>query len=151
MIESLNELLSNSAIGSIIGLLGGYLNRRLDSKNQQDTYQAQLAKLDRVYEVLQEVIQKTSAPANTSFKFASSVDEPRIYRAAKLLRPLLTLGMFLLVVYAFQQVLGYVDTFPLIDKDVTKAYFMCLEWILFQAGISIGWWYANRPSSNMKG
>lgn len=164
MLEILLALFSSSGIGSIVGLVGGLANRYADYKFKAKDQEFELLKLreDREYmkEEYAHKIQITSVEANKeieiagyeamedSYSFARTTREDGfVDQFSKFIRPLLTLLFFFSSLYIFYEVsllVSQIDV-PLSAPEVLSLYKTSIEWILFQAGVAIGWWFAMRP------
>jgi hypothetical protein len=161
IISAILSLLSSGAVGSIVGLIGGYVNRKLDIESKAKDHEFDLAKMDKDLEFMKaEYEQKTKvatiegeAAENVagynamaaSYSYAPVTGDSITDRFSKLIRPLLTLAFFFFTIFIFYQVSMLVDQIPLTQVEVAKVYIALIEWVLFQAGVSIGWWYAMRP------
>ena len=162
MITSLITLFSSGAFGSIIGLAGGYFNRKLDIQLKRLDHEHDLKKMDKDLKYMEaEYEQRTRIATietegaidvagynamSTSYDYAKPDSTGWVDSLSKIIRPFITLAFFFLSVYIFIQ-LDQKISISIISADVMeKTYIAVIEWILFQAGISIGWWFANRPS-----
>lgn len=162
MITSLITLFSSGAVGSLIGLIGGYFNRKLDLEAKKVDHAHDLAKMDKdlIY-MEKEYEQRTKialveAEGKTEVAgyeaMAASYDyapvEGNGFGAAfaRMIRPFITLAFFFLTVYIFIQLNQKISISILSSESMEKVYLTVIEWILFQAGITIGWWFANRQS-----
>ena len=165
MLTAITALLSSSGIGSILGLFGGYLNRKLDITAKKEDHEFELKKLDKQKEYLEleykartevatiesdAVIESAGYDAlGKSYSFAKTTSSDGwVDTFSKVLRPFLTLAFFFLTAYIFYQIHSLISTIPAVFKpeDLIDIYKGILNWIFFQAGVSIGWWFANRPS-----
>jgi len=161
IISALLSLLSSGAVGSLVGLIGGYFNRKLDLQAKDKDHAFELAKLDKDLEFMKtEYEQKTRVAtiegetAETvagynamaaSYSYAPITGDSGIDKFSKIIRPILTLAFFVFTLYIFIQVSSLVNTNPITQEEVAKVYQTLVEWVLFQAGVSIGWWFAMRP------
>lgn len=164
MLTTILALLSSSGLGSIIGLLGGLLNRRIDIAARKDEYDFELKKMDKQAEYLKLEFETKTAVAtieaegsievagynalSESYKFAATSKEDGIVdKLSKAIRPLLTLMFFFLSCYIFYQIhflVGKMDSIP--EQGLFEVWKSIIEWAFFQTGIIIGWWFANRNS-----
>ena len=171
MLAIILGILGSGGFGSLVGLVGGYFNRRLDLEGKKvdlEDHAAQRAhellkmEADRKYmesEYAQK-IQVASIEADAavevagygamekSYGFASTTPADGIVdKFSKSIRPLLTLLFLLFTVVIFSKIQALVDVLgPAMQTDkVVELYFMIIQWVIFQAGVSIGWWFAMRP------
>ena len=164
MISAILAILGSSSIGSIIGLLGGLANRWLDQKNKKADQEFELKKLEAEREFMKEEyshrIQVTTIEAEgraeaagydamaASYSFAVPTSQDGIVdKISKVIRPLLTLAFFFFTIYVFSEIslLMKERSIALDDDKVLELYTYTIQWIFFQAGASIGWWFAMRP------
>ena len=164
MLEILVALFSSSGIGSIIGLAGGLANRWADYKFKAKDQEFELLKLKEDREFMKEEyanrIQITSIEADKdvevagykamedSYSYAKTDrDDGFVDKFSKFIRPILTLLFFSASMYIFYELSILVDKIevPLNSTEVLALYKSSIEWILFQAGVAIGWWFAMRP------
>lgn len=162
MLTTLLALLSSGGVGSLIGLVGGYFNRRLDLEARKTDHQHELDKMDKDLRYMKaEYEQRTKvatiegeAAVNVagykameeSYSYANPTGNGWVDKLSKIIRPFLTLSFFFFTVYLFYQVNQKISISVVSQVTMEKLYFTIIEWILFQAGISIGWWFANRQS-----
>lgn len=158
------SLLSSSGFGSIIGLGGGLINRWADYKFKQQDREFELLKMDKDREFMKDEyasriqistveadasIEKAGYEAMTeSYQYArTSKEDGFVDSLSKLVRPLITFLFFLFSVYVFWKIDSIVRQAGIImnTTEVLAIWKGCIEWILFQAGISLGWWFAMRP------
>lgn len=164
MLTAILALLNSSALGSIIGLIGGLMNRKIDIQAKRENHEYELKKLDKQKDYLAleisgrvEVATKESEglvesegykALAESYSFAAPTKEDGwVDKFSKGIRPLLTLGFFVLTIYIFYQIHSLISTTKDVfaPTDLVDIYKMILNWIFFQAGVSIGWWFAMRP------
>ena len=164
MLTAILAILSSTGVGSIIGLLGGIANRYLDLKSRAADRDFELQKLDKEREYLKEEIAGRTAVATiegearvessaygamqASYNFAlPDRKDGWIDKFSKLVRPILTLAFFVLTMVVFWEIHTLIkaagQTLDL--EEIMKLYRYAIEWIFFQAGVSIGWWFAMRP------
>lgn len=94
------------------------------------------------------------AAMGESYKFAATTSEDGwVDSFSKLVRPLITLAFLLFSLYIFYNVsLLVAETKAVPDATAAlKLYLMTIEWVLFQAGVCIGWWFAMRPGKHPRG
>ena len=162
MITSLITLFSSGAFGSIIGLVGGYFNRKLDLQLKKLDHEHDLKKMDKDLEYMEaEYEQRTRIATietegatevagynamSASYDYAKPNGNSWVDSFSKIIRPFITLAFFFLTVYIFYTLNSKISISVLSGESMEKVYLTVIEWILFQAGISIGWWFANRQS-----
>jgi hypothetical protein len=162
------KLLGSNVVGSAIGWLGGLLNRRLDLQVKQleledrdrarahevtmrkvdvELMQAEAASKERVasIEATGKVQVAEWQSLSESYRQEASIPEGSL---AKNVRPLLTLilgtagitqaGALLWVAFAVYRV-------EFSGQQMHELVQYCVAWVFFQAGLVIGWWFANRP------
>jgi hypothetical protein len=167
MLTILLSLLSSSGFGSIVGLVGGMINRKFDlqDKNAERTFE--LAKMDK--EAIQmeaewkhktvvagieadAVIESSAYKAmEKSYDFAVTTSEDGIVdKISKMIRPLITICFFFFTIYVFYKINSMMVELKVTPdpEDVISIWKSSIEWILFQAGVSIGWWFAMRPGKS---
>lgn len=167
MVSVIASLLSSAGFGSIIGTLGGLFNRWLDLRQKDKELEAQkvknahdLAMRDKDREEM--ALEWQHREQIVSIETAGRVDE-KAYDAMiasyandkatygirfvdmvrGLTRPVLT-SVLTLGALAVNGILIYLLTEYWHDvpiEDRLKLIFMALEWLLFQAGTVIGWWF----------
>lgn len=167
-------LLSSSGFGSLVGWVGGWLNRRVDLETKKAEYAYNLDNRDKDLAELKEEVAGRVAVADreveTARVNANGVIESAAYNAmaesykeqatklggkwawvdaySKLIRPLVT-TIFVVVsltisAYIVYKALNAGVTFTVEDWKEWITY--VVHWVFFQAGVVIGWWFANRPS-----
>lgn len=164
MLTFLLSLLSSSGFGSFLGLTGGLLNRWADYKFRQQDKEFELLKMDKDLEYMKAehehrlkvatvevegaVEQEAYKALTASYDFAVPTQEDGwIDDVSKLVRPLLTILFFIFSAYVFYRINLLISAKEeRTSQEVLQLWKQCIEWILFQAGVSIGWWFANRPS-----
>lgn len=164
MLTTLLALLSSGGFGSIIGLAGGILNRKIDIASKREEHDFELKKLDKQKEYLELEYKSRTAVAtieaegaveaagyealSKSYDFAKTTSEDGLVdRVSKAVRPLLTIGFFVLTILIFWEIhklAGGISS-AVDPKEIFSLYKQVLEWIFFQAGVAIGWWFAMRP------
>lgn len=169
MLTFILSLLNSSGFGSFLGLAGGLLNRWADYKFRQQDKEFELLRMDKEKEFMiaesehrlkvvtveaeGRVEEAAYNAMQESYGFAAPTREDGIIDAiSKLVRPLLTVLFFVFSVYVFYRInLLLVESNSsgeLTSQQVLELWKQCIEWVLFQAGVSIGWWFANRPSKS---
>lgn len=162
MLTSLLTFFSSGAIGSLVGLIGGYINRRLDLESKKMDHKQELDIKDKDLEFMKaEYEQRTKvaeievagatevagyAAMQESYKYANPTGDGVVDSFSKIIRPFITLAFFFLTVYIFMQLSQKLSISIISQESMEKVYLTVIEWILFQAGITIGWWFANRQS-----
>lgn len=173
MLSVLAGILGSSGFGSLIGWLGGAANRWIDLKNRDKDIEAlklnheyELAKLDKEREfMLAEYQQRTQIAtiegeakveeAGYDALTASYSNDKATYGNAwvdgvrGVVRPILTLLFFILSCIVFGIVAQYVWVrgVPLTNDQLYELFKYCIYWVLFQASVCVGWWFAMRPGS----
>jgi hypothetical protein len=166
MITTILTLFSSGAFGSLVGLIGGYFNRKLDIQAKKLEYEHDLNKMDKdllymkaEYEERTKIATietegKTEVAGynamSESYAYAPITGDSWTDRFSKLIRPMITAAFFFFSVYIFYQVSKYVTVESFSQEGLVKLYTTCIEWVLFQAGVSIGWWFAMRPGKVSK-
>ncbi len=162
MLTTLLALLSSSGIGSILGLVGGLLNRKIDIQAKKEDHAFELAKLDKQKEFLQLEYETRTAVASievesegykalsASYNFAAPGDSNGFVDSiSKLIRPLLTLSFFCLSSYILYKITILIgDMENISDEQLFGLWKQCIEWVFFQSGVAIGWWFAMRPGKH---
>jgi hypothetical protein len=164
MIALILSLLSTSGFGSIIGLIGGLINRKFDAQDKANERKFELDKMDKEA-VLMEAEWKHKTEVATieaeatvessayqalakSYDFAAtSTEDGWVDKASKVIRPLLTIAFFIFTCYVFYKINEMMIALKVTPSpdEILTIWKTCIEWILFQAGVSIGWWFAMRP------
>lgn len=166
MLTFLLSLFGSSGFGSLLGALGGLANRLIDLKSKSLEFEQQLKLRDKDKELLVVEIEGKAkvatiegeatieAAAYNAMAASYASDKatygiPAVDFIRGVIRPLLTVligGFALYVNYVILQELHLV--WPELDQSThVKIVMISLEWVFFQAGIVIGWWFANRPSN----
>ncbi len=163
MLTFILGLLGSSGFGSVVGLVGGLLNRAVDlkAKAMDQTHELALKEqdlkyMDREWEHRGKVaaieaegrVEAAGYEAMAkSYSFAAPTSKDGwVDLATKLVRPILTLSFFVFTIYVFYQINSKVSGLSsLNEKEVLEMWKFCIQWIFFQAGVSIGWWFAMRP------
>ena len=169
MLTLMLSLLSSAGFGSIMGLVGGIINRFIDIKAKAGEREFELLKLDKERDYMRdeyaarnqiatiEAETKVEASAYNalaeSYKFAApSPDNDMVDKITRTIRPILTVCFFLFTCIVF----GFVTSLVLDSKtsfssdELLTLWKQIIEWIFFQAGVSIGWWFAMRPGKMPK-
>jgi hypothetical protein len=174
MLSLIVSLFSSSAMGSLIGWIGGLLNRKIDLAAKKDEYTYNLGMRDKDLEQTQAEVTGRVAVADKAVEEAKATAEGLTEQAAynamaesykeqakllggkwawvdaasKIIRPLVTV-IFVVVsltisVYIIYKALQSGVTFSVDDWKEWVTY--VIRWVFFQAGVVIGWWFANRPA-----
>lgn len=177
MLEVILGILGSGGFGSVLGLAGGYLNRRLDLQVKQleltdkqagrkfNLEYAQAEYAQRLQIADKELTGKqVDADAGVevagygamenSYSFAApTAKDGWVDKFSKLVRPLLTLAFFGFSCVIFWEISKLVAQLPepMPMDDAVKLWFLIIEWVLFQAGVCIGWWFAMRPGRVTRG
>lgn len=173
MLSTILGFFGSSGFGGFLGLLGGLANRWLDLKAktmdiqlQAMKYTHELALRDKDKEMLvtewEQRSKVASIEADAAIETAGYEALAKSFAADKatygidwidgirgLVRPALTL---ILTFAALLVNLVVLDKLVSVWDTVTPEARLVLttttvEWVLFQASIAIGWWFAHRPSS----
>lgn len=177
MIAGLLSLLTSSGLGVILGHLFGWLNRREDARlkaaeldHETKRWTHELALRDKDRELLQAEwaaraqvasieVEGTIAQAEAqSLAAAHAADKatygnPLIDGVRGLVRPFLTACLVGVALYVNFVLLDLLRTaWPtLTPADRLKLALLALEWLFFQAGACIGFWFGSRGQPRVKG
>lgn len=168
MLSTILAILSNSSIGSIIGWVGGLLNRKIDLEAKKFDHQHELLLRDKDLEqtkvelegkiaVEDRQIEQTAYGAMAEgFKEQATLIGGKYSwtdAVSKLIRPVTTILFlffsFFISVYILYTAFNAGISFSPEDWKLWAT--KILEWIFFQSGVVIGWWFANRPSGRAQG
>lgn len=177
LFTGLASLLSSSAVGVLFGHLFGWLNRREDARQKrfelehdERRWEHELKLRDKDRELLQaeytaraqiasiEVEGKIAQADADALGAAHAADKATygnvfIDGVRGLVRPVLTgalVGMALYVNYMLLALLR--EAWPtLTPADRLKLTLLALEWLFFQAGAAIGFWFGSRGQPRVKG
>lgn len=169
VVKALGGILGSSSIGSAIGWLGGLLNRKVDleamrisneDKAAERAHQENLKRID--VEVMKMEAESRERAASIeagarievagwealqgSYAHDSSLKEGSF---SKLVRPLLTFsfGMASLVMAGVLLWVAFaVYNVRFDDAQWHELVMFVVQWVFFQGGLTVGWWFANRPS-----
>lgn len=185
MISLIISLFSSSGVGSLIGWVGGLLNRKVDLEAKKAEYGYNLGMRDKDLAETQAEVAGRVAVADravtevkavaegnikTAVATAEGITEQAAYNAmaesykeqaqalggkwgwvdatSKLIRPVVTVAFVIISlaisVYIILKALQSGVTFTVDDWKEWVTY--VIHWVFFQAGVVIGWWFANRPS-----
>lgn len=176
MLTLLTGLLSSSGLGSLIGWAGGAINRWIDLRNRDKDIEVlklnqahELAKLDKDKEFMlaeyQQRMQVATIEGETKVEAAgydaltASYGNDKATYGIKsvdairgVVRPVLTILFFVLSCVVFWVVAQYVWTrgVPLTNDQLYELFRYCVYWILFQASVCVGWWFAMRPGNRLQ-
>lgn len=165
MVTLILGLLSSAGFGSIIGLVGGIVNRLIDLKAKGLDQSHELKKMDKERELIKEEYEgrkqvvtiegeaKVESAAYDAMAASYSFAAPNskdgwVDKVSKIIRPFLTVAFFFFTIYVFYKIntlMVEVKVTPS-PEELLNIWKAVIEWILFQAGVTIGWWFANRPS-----
>lgn len=155
----LTGLLGSTGFGAILGLAGGIVNRILDIKAKKVDHAHELALLQAQTEQLK--MEWESRAQVASIEGAAKVEAAGYdamaasYGADKatygikwvdalrgIVRPVLTLAFLVIAVWINAKILAslYAETVEL-GAIVPQV----IDWMLFEASVVIGWWFATRP------
>ena len=174
MLSAILAILGSTGFGSTLGWIGGLLNRTVDLKAKQAEYAFELNKRDKDLEQTKAEVAGTVAVADRSIEEAKIVAGGAVavagYNAmaesykdqatplpakyagvmafSKLIRPLVTMIFvafsLTLSIYVVYMAMNAGVTFTAAEWGQWLTY--VVQWVFFQAGVVIGWWFANRPS-----
>jgi hypothetical protein len=162
MITSLLTFLSSGVFGSLIGIAGGYLNRKMDLQIKKLDLEHELKVKDKDLEFMKAEYEQRTKVATietegatevagynamaSSYSFAVPDPNTGMGKFSAFVRPFLTICFFAFSVYIYYTVSKQLSISVISGASMEKIYITLIEWILFQAGVCIGWWFANRPS-----
>ena len=169
MLTALFSFLGSSTIGSLVGWVGGALNRYLDLKKTAMDNDFELKKLaatqDFMLKEAEVSLQTAKVTADASIEVAGYQAMKDSYDADQatygttwngrlvdtvrgLIRPTLTMAFFFLNFWLMYEVMSSMaknQLLPSADQLYALADLL-VKWALFQGGVCIGWWFASRPS-----
>lgn len=174
MLETLLAILGSGTIGSIVGLVGGIINRKidlqakkLDHEENQAKRQHEIDKLGAEKEyMLEEAKAKLEivsvegeakiesagyAAMAESYKFAAPTSaDGLVDKVSKVVRPAITVFMVWFVWDLYADINDLMTQLKVVQDTITvvKIWAMIVEFILFQSGVVIGWWFAMRPGKH---
>ena len=162
MITSILALLTSGTFGSLLGLVGGYLNRKIDLQIKKLDQEHELKLKDKDLEFMKaEYEQKTRVATietegaievagynamTASYGFAEPDSTTFVGKLSQAVRPLLTFCFFIFACYIYYTISQKISISVISGENMEKILITLIEWFLFQAGVCIGWWFANRPS-----
>lgn len=169
VVKALGAVLGSSSIGSAIGWLGGLLNRKVDleamrisneDKQRDREHEQSMKRID--LEIMQKEAESRERTASVeagakievagwealrgSYEHDASLKEGSF---SKMVRPLLTFafGMASLVMSGvLLWVALYVYDVKFNTAQWHELVMFVVQWVFFQGGLTVGWWFANRPS-----
>lgn len=165
MLAIILAIFKSSGFGSLIGWLGGALNRGIDLKAKAMDHAHELnmrredretIKIEGEYKVQQAIEEGKALVESHAYDAmaASYGNDKAAYGGGKvdavrgLIRPIAT---FIFVAGALAQtaLVFYVAFFMLemefTEEQIFELVVYCVGWVFFQAGVCIGWYFANRP------
>lgn len=173
MVSLIASILSSAGFGSLIGAAGGLFNRYFDLRLKDKELEAQkvknahdlamrdkdMAAMSLEWEHREQIVSIESAGRVEERAYDAMVASYQNDRASYgggavdivrgLTRPvltaLLTVGALVVNGILIFLLTRYWSDVPISDR--LKLIFMALEWLLFQAGTVIGWWFGSRPST----
>lgn len=176
MLELILGILGSGTIGSIIGVAGGLLNRKVDLQAKQldiadransRAHELQVMDKEREY-MLAEAGKKVEvasieadakieeagyAAMGASYGFAAPTPaDGLVYKVSAAVRPVLTVVLVAFSGYVFYQVNTALKTLGVAPSadELIAVWKLCIEWTLFQTGVCVGWWFAMRPGKPFK-
>jgi len=166
MLTTIVALLSSSGVGSLIGWVGGFLNRKIDLQAKKDEYSYNLSVRDKDLEQTKAEIAGQIAVADKQIEVAAYGAMAESFKEqsnlvgnlkgkwawvdalSKLIRPIVTIIFLLtsisLSIYIVTK--AYNSGIEFSKEDWKELLTYIVHWIFFQSGVVIGWWFANRPS-----
>lgn len=174
ILEGIIGLLSSNAIGSVVGWVGGWLNKKEDRnlqvlllEDKQKDRQFELDKRRIDIEVMEKelagkekvaVIQKEGeetkaalSALSESYKHDASLKgSPKIESFRASIRPIITIWAAFVGTIQAAAVIGIAFFLYKVSFSPDQMFELVkytILWVFFQAGLCIGWWFANRPST----
>lgn len=162
------KLLGSNAVGSMIGWVGGLMNRKVDLEAKRldladrdkdraheqamrridlEVMAAEAASKERVASIEAEGKVQTSAWDALAESYRQEAATPA-GSFSKAIRPLLTLLFGLAGLAQAAAVFWFVfaiNRTPLNPTQLNQLALYSIEWVFFQGGLVVGWWFANRP------
>lgn len=177
MIAGLISLLSSSALGVILGHLFGWLNRREDARiklfeleHQAKRWAHELLLRDKDRELMQAEFAARAQIASIEVEGEIAHAEAEALAAAHaadkatyggglvdvvrgFVRPVLTGLLVVGALYVnFILLRLLTETWPTLTQgEKLKLMLLALEWLFFQAGSAIGFWFGSRGQPRVKG
>lgn len=181
MISMILAIFSSGGFGSIVGLIGGYFNRKLDLDFKKLEYEDKVkdrehdllkmdkerdfmkAEYDMRLQVADKEIVKEQIEADKDIEVAGygAMEKSYSYAAttsadgwvdkfSKAIRPFITLIFVIFSGIIFWQVTKIVlqMSTPVEAAYAVVIWQLCIEWVLFQCGVCVGWWFAMRPGKH---
>lgn len=162
------KLLGSNAVGSMIGWLGGLMNRKVDleakrldleDREKGRAHEQALRRIDLEVMAAEAASKERVASIETEGKVQTSAWDAlaESYRQeaatpsgsfSKAIRPLLTLMFGLAGLTQAAAVLWFafaINRTPLDTAQLNQLVLYSIEWVFFQGGLVVGWWFANRP------
>jgi hypothetical protein len=175
-IAALIQLLSSSAVGVVLGHLFGWLNRRedartheLDLAHEEKKWDHELALRDKDREMLKAEWDARAQVASVEVEGKIAQADADALRAAQdadkatygnkhidglrgVVRPVLTFVLVAAALYVNYVLLNLLQqVWPTLDTaDRVKLAMIALEWLFFQAGAAIGFWFGSRGQPRVK-
>lgn len=183
MLSIILGILGSGGFGSLVGLIGGYFNRRLDIQARVLDIQDKAAerandllRMDKEREFMaaeysmklqvaeKEVVKAGIAATATveaagysamkdAFSFAATTpSDGWVDKFVKIMRPFLTVAFFIftsIIFYELQQQINILEVKPTAEQ-VMRLYVVIVEWVIFQAAVCVGFWFAMRPYRSIK-
>lgn len=177
IIAGLISLLTSSGMGVLFGHLFGWLNRREDARtrgfelqHEKDKWAHELLLRDKDRELLQaefaakaqiasiEVEGKIAEADAVALAAAHAADKAaygngKVDALRGMVRPILTGLLVGVALYVNLVLLGLLkEAWPtLIPADRLKLTLLAMEWLFFQAGAAIGFWFGSRGQPRVRG
>jgi len=183
MLETILGILGSGSVGSIVGVVGGYMNRKLDIEvhkidieDNKAKRENDLLKMDKEKDMMQakyamrvQVADKENegkkiegdtavevagyGAMEKSYDFAKpTAADGWVDQLSKTIRPLLTILSVVFAAYVFVRVNTLLLSLSVAPDpaQVIKIWVTVIEWVLFQTGVIVGWWFAMRPGKSPK-
>jgi len=176
LLAALTPLMASSGFGALLGWLGGVANRMLDFKTRK--LDIEMRKLDHAHELalrdkdMETMRLEAERDVHVATVEGAATVEQAAYAALAashaadkasygikfvdgvrgLVRPVLT-GVLavsaLSITYTLLDMLRTGGPVLSVEQRLGLAV-LSVEWVLFQASVCIGWWFANRPGQAPK-
>ncbi|HEY6020325.1 MAG TPA: hypothetical protein VIY48_10590 [Candidatus Paceibacterota bacterium] len=181
MLSAVLAILGSGSFGSVVGLIGGLLNRKvdleskkLDLQDKADERAHELKKMDSERTTMQaeynmrlQVADKENegkqidadketevagyGAMTASYDFAKPTPaDGWVDKASKVIRPLLTIASVLFTGYVYVTINDMMSKLGVAPEPakVVEIWILLIQWVLFQTGVIVGWWFAMRPGKH---
>lgn len=142
MLDGIVSILSGSIGGSIIGMVGGFLNRKEETKNRKLDNEFQLAMLTAGANANQQDSEARAFEESqkTTSKFGDAIKS--------LVRPVITfllLYQCYIILTSLEAITGGLSTLP--GEMTLDLYKTIVLNIISLTATAVNWWFASRPAS----